>query len=121
VNTGIKATSIESKPGDFTKVVRNCNWLGTYLKNRKTASEPEWYAVLGLVPYLILEKDGKEHSGPALAHAISKGHEGYDPQSTYDKYIQAKNAQSGPTTCARLQSIDPKRCEGCPFAATVKT
>lgn len=121
VKTGIKSTSIDSKPGDFNKVARNCNWLGEYLKNRKDASEPEWYAVLGLVPYLILEKNGKEHSGPTLAHAISKGHEGYDPQATYDKYMQAKNGQTGPTTCARFQGINSERCKGCPFAATVKT
>jgi hypothetical protein len=121
VKTGIKSTTVQSKPGDFARVARNCNWLGEYLKNRKNASEPEWYAVLGMIPYLVLNKDGKDISGPALAHAISKGHDGYDEEATYSKYMQAKNGQTGPTTCAHFQGINSERCKGCPFAATVKT
>src|SRR5699024_568301 len=52
---------------------------------------------------------------------VSKGHEGYDEEATYLKYRQVIAAQSGPTTCAKFKAIDPARCEGCPFAATVKT
>lgn len=122
VVTNIKPTSLpELPPGDFLKVARNCNWTKEYLKNVKTAGEPEWYAMLGMVPYLIYTKGEEEISGPALAHLISKGHESYDEELTYKKYIQAKNGQNGPTTCAKFQSIDSKRCEGCPFASTVKT
>ena len=121
VKTNIKAPIVEQGPGDLAKVAKNCNWVKHYLTHRAEASEPEWYAMLGLVPYLIYTKDNVEISGPKLAHAISKGHPNYDPQATYDKYMQAKAGQTGPTTCARLQAIDPKRCEGCPFASTVKS
>ena len=123
--TNIKATISavvhETGPADFKKVVKNCNWTKEYLKNRTTASEPEWYGMLGLVPYMVYDKDGTEISGPKLAHVISKGHGAYDEEATYLKYMQAKNGQTGPTTCAKLQSINSKRCEGCPFASSVKS
>lgn len=117
----LKATVTEQKPGEFSRIAKNCNWMTQYLKNRNEASEPEWYAVLGLVPYMVHTKDSKKVADAALAHAISKGHPQYDEQATYNKYIQAKNQQTGPTTCARLQSINSSRCNGCPFATTVKT
>jgi hypothetical protein len=111
----------DTEPVELKRVARNCNWVGTYLKNAETAGEPEWYAVLGLVPYMQYTSDKGVTKDAALAHAISKKHTQYDPQSTYNKYTQAKHNQSGPTTCARFQSIDPKRCEGCPFIDSVKT
>lgn len=111
----------DSKPGELVRVAKNCNWIGTYLKNSAEASEPEWYAVLGLVPYLVHTKEGQEITDAPLAHLISKKHPQYDAEATYKKYMQAKNGQTGPTTCARFQSINSSRCEGCPFAASVKT
>lgn len=123
--TNVKATTSsvvhESGPADFVKVVSNCNWTKEYLKNRTTESEPAWYAMLGMVPYLNFNKNGVDINGPALAHVISKGHGTYDAEATYAKYMQAKQGQTGPTTCAKFQSLDSKRCEGCPFAATVKS
>lgn len=122
VKTNIAPTALpELQPGDFAKVAKNCNWTKEYLKSAATASEPEWYAMLGMVPYLIYNKGEQEISGPALAHLISRKHEGYDEERTFKKYMQAKNGQSGPTTCAKFRLVDPSRCEGCPFAATVKT
>lgn len=121
VKTNIGATVTESQPGQLTNIAKNCAWVGNYIKHRDTAGEPEWYAMLGLVPYMIYTKGDKEVSGPDLAHLISKGHKDYDGEATYKKYIQAKNNQTGPTTCARLQAIDPEHCKGCPFAVTVKT
>src|SRR5699024_8978541 len=110
-----------SGPSDFAATARNCNWIAHYLKNKDKASEPEWYAILGLVPFLSLKGKAGEVTGSALAHVVSKGHEGYDEEATYLKYRQVIAAQSGPTTCAKFKAIDPARCEGCPFAATVKT
>ena len=122
VKTNIGATSYaESKPGDLAKVTKNCNWVKEYIKNRADASEPEWYAILGLVPFMEARNGSKIIKDNDLAHVISRGHPQYDEEATYKKYMQAKGAQTGPTTCARLQSINSKRCEGCPFAGTVKT
>jgi hypothetical protein len=122
--TNVKSTQAvvhETGPADFAKVVKNCNWTKEYLKNRATEPEPAWYAMLGLVPYMNYEKNGTDINGPALAHMISKGHGAYDGEATFAKYMQAKNGQTGPTTCAKLQSLNSARCEGCPFAATVKS
>jgi hypothetical protein len=123
LNTTLPATSIvyDSGPVELKKVAKNCNWVGTYLKDAAKASEPEWYAILGLVPYMQHTTDNGALVDSKLAHALSKKHPQYDAQATYDKYIQAKLGQTGPTTCNRFRSIIPERCEGCPFAETVRT
>lgn len=122
IKATINAAVHDTGPADFMRVAKNCNWTKQYLKNQATEGEPAWYAMLGLVPYMIYSKsDGTDISGPKLAHLISKNHVNYDEQATYLKYMQAKNGQTGPTTCSKLQSIDSSRCEGCPFAATVKS
>lgn len=108
-------------PAQLSVVAKNCNWFGEYLKNKSTASEPEWYATLGLVPYLTHTTAAGEVDGDRIAQAISKGHPSYDPEATTDKLQQVKDGQTGPTTCERFRSINSKRCEGCPFATTVKS
>lgn len=115
-------TFIDYGPTELTQVVKKCNWVRTYTKNIAEASEPEWYAMLGLAPYLeYTNKQGQVLQREKIAHLLSKGHPQYDPEQTYLKYVQVSTAQSGPTTCAKLQSIDPKRCQGCPFLSLVKT
>lgn len=110
-------------PAQLAAVVKNCNWVAQYLKHRESASEPEWYAMLGLAPF-IEHKDadtGRVINGADIAQVVSKGHAGYDPDVASIKYEQAKANQTGPTTCERLRGLDPSRCEGCPFATAVKT
>lgn len=112
----------DTGPTELRAVVKRCNWVKEYIEHQETASEPEWYAMLGLVPYLThTTKDGKVIDKEKLAHLISKKHPSYDPEKTYAKYIQASTAQSGPTTCARLAEINPDRCKGCPYLGLVKT
>lgn len=118
----IQIAQIESPPADLTKVAKSCNWVAQYLANRKNASEPEWYAMLGLAPYLTYQtKERGEVSGIEVAHLLSKAHPEYSEAKTESKYAQAKIAQSGPTTCGKFESIEGKRCAGCPFRNTVKT
>jgi hypothetical protein len=121
--SGVKPTeAMQSAPVDISLVARNCNWVKEYLTHSETAGEPEWYAMLGLVPHLFhTSSDGTEVSGVALAHALSSKHPDYSGEETYAKYQQVREAQNGPTTCERFRGIDPARCEGCPFAATVKS
>lgn len=107
----------ELPPAELTKVAKNCNWFATYLKNRKDASEPEWYATLGLVPYL----KHKDLPQEQIAQLISQGHPDYDEAATEIKYNQAKNSATGPSTCERFRGISNSRCVGCPFATSVKT
>lgn len=113
---------IDTGPVELKNVSKKCNWVGQYLKNKSTASEPEWYAILGLAKYLQhTNKEGAVATESSVAQILSKGHKDYDPEQTYNKYIQVTGAQTGPTTCAKFQAIDPKRCEGCPFYNIVKT
>lgn len=117
----IGTTVVDSGPTDLKAVITKCNWVKEYFKNKATAAEPEWYAMLGLAPYL--EFTGKQGvvSKEKVAHIISQGHESYDPEATYIKYTQAAAAQTGPTTCNKFRGINPDRCRGCPFADTIKT
>ena len=111
----------EAPPAELSSVAKNCNWLRTYIKERADATEPEWYAVLGLAPYLEHTTNSGVLRGEQIAQALSKGHPLYDPSTTTAKYEQARQSQTGPTTCERLRGIEASRCEGCPFATTVKT
>lgn len=115
-------TYIDYGATDLTQVMRKCNWVKGYMKNQAAASEPEWYAMLGLAQYMEYKnKEGTLLEREKIAHLLSKGHPDYDPEKTYLKYMQVIGAQNGPTTCAKFQSVDPKRCQGCPFLNIVKT
>lgn len=118
----IGTTISDTGPTELKLVVKRCNWVKTYVENQDKASEPEWYAMLGLVPYLThINKNGEVIEREKLAHVLSKNHPGYNEEKTYNKYIQASTAQTGPTTCAKLAEIHPERCKGCPYLGLVKT
>lgn len=114
-------TRPDSPPQPLIKVARNCNWMKQYLANRATASEPEWYAVLGLTKFLTHEYKGETVEGEALAQLLSKGHAEYSESATATKYAQVLARQEGPTLCSRFEGIRPERCRGCPFHGGVKT
>lgn len=120
-STVTPVASTPTPPVPLMGVAKNCNWVRQYLRTKDKASEPEWYAMLGLVPYLTHPKGDDKLEGAPLAHAISKGHPGYSFDQTSKKFQQVQAAQSGPTTCQRMQDIDPSHCEGCPFREVVKT
>lgn len=113
----LAATVIESPPQELAPVLKNCNWLREYAKNSKTASEPEWYAVLGAAHYL----KHNNLDGRGVAHLLSKAHPEYDEAATDAKFDQARNAQTGPTLCSKFRDIKPERCNGCPFANSVSS
>lgn len=98
-------------------VLRNCNWMQQYARNRAESSEPEWYASLGLAQYMV----HNEVNGAGIAHMLSRGHPDYDPDATDIKFEQVKGAQNGPTTCERLSKIKPGPCTTCPFKGAVTT
>ena len=115
-------TFVDYGATELTQVVKKCNWVKQYMLNQATESEPAWYAMLGLAQFMEHKtKDGKVIEREKIAHLLSNKHPEYDPEKTYLKYIQVVGAQNGPTTCAKFQSIDPKRCQGCPFLNVVKT
>lgn len=117
---------LETAPQEYEKagllpLMKNCDWVKSYMVNAATASEPEWYGMMGLASFVEHEVEGKKITGVDIAHIFSKRHPGYTHDSTVIKYTQAKNAQSGPTTCAKLEQINNKVCASCPFYGAVKT
>lgn len=115
-------TFVDYGATDLTQVIKKCNWVKDYMVHQSTAAEPEWYAMLGLAQFLEYRtKDGTVLEREKIAHIMSKSHPDYDGERTYLKYMQVTGAQSGPTTCAKFQSVDAKRCQGCPFLGIIKT
>lgn len=106
------------KPIPLDSLLSKCQWMGKYHENQATASEPEWYAALGLADYVQLE-DGI--TGAVVAHVFSEGHPEYAASTTDTKYEQVKLRQSGPTVCTRFTAIRPEWCAGCPFAGQITT
>jgi hypothetical protein len=118
----IGTTFIDYGATSLPQVIKKCNWVKDYMKNQSTASEPEWYAMLGLAQFMEYKnKDGALIEREGIAHLLSRNHHDYDPEKTYLKYLQVTSAQSGPTTCAKFQAVDAKRCRGCPFLSIIKT
>lgn len=112
----------EYEPTALAPVVKNCNWVQNYVRHMAEQDEPKWYAMMGLAPYLThTNREGVKINGESVAHILSKGHPDYAHDSTVIKFHQAKNAQSGPTTCAKLQQLNPEPCKTCPFYGAVKT
>jgi hypothetical protein len=111
----------EMEPVALTSLVKNCNWVARYLKGMDQADEPEWYAMLGLAPFVTHTSNGKTINGAQVAHLFSRNHSAYTPFDTERKYQQAQFAQTGPTTCARLQGIKREGCDGCPFIGDVRS
>lgn len=123
---GAKKVTLETvreyEPATLVDTAKNCNWMGDYIRNMAEAEEPAWYAVLGMAPYIIhTTKEGVQINGADVAQTLSRKHPNYDYDATAIKFNQAKHNQTGPTTCTKLQSINPKPCETCPFKGAVKT
>lgn len=117
----LETNNIEYEKASLMPMLKNCNWTKHYIANAANATEPEWYAMMGLASFVEHEKDGQKINGVDIAHLFSKQHPGYSHDSTVLKFTQAKHAQTGPTTCGKLEQINRKPCETCPFRGAVKT
>jgi hypothetical protein len=104
-------------PHDMRLVAKRCNQVKSYLHNIKIASEPLWYAMLGLFKHLYHPDMTMEQ----MIHLISRSHPGYSKDETDAKYEQVRTAQSGPTFCKKFAEINPQGCVGCPWATIVTT
>jgi hypothetical protein len=85
--------------GDFAdahldRAVSGCAWLAHCRDDAKTLSEPEWYAMLGIVGRCV---DGNQH-----VHAWSAPYPTYDQTETTKKFQHALKA-AGPATCNRIR------------------
>lgn len=113
--------AIEEPARLFKDVLRGCNWMRDYARRVATATEPEWYAALGLAKHMYAERNGARLEGRDLAHLLSKGHPGYSPEETDRKFDQVTAKQTGPTMCSRFTDVRPEACAGCPMASKVTT
>lgn len=107
-------TQIQSGPPvGFPALVKACQQVRNVVAAKGNVSEPLWYAMLGLVRYC---EDGQK-----AAHYISKGHPSYDFDDTEQKLHQLESKAVGPTTCEKIESVNPGGCDGCPRKTTVKS
>lgn len=100
-------------PVGFPALVAACKQVRHVVAAKGVVSEPLWYAMLGLVRYC--------DKGEAAAHYISKGHPDYDFDGTEQKLHQLETKMVGPTTCAKIESVNPGGCDGCPRKDVVKS
>ena len=100
-------------PVGFPALVAACRQLRYVVEAKGAVSEPLWYAMLGLVRYC--------DKGDAAAHYISRGHPDYDFDSTEQKLHQLETKMVGPTTCAKIDAVNPGGCDGCPRKDVVKS
>ena len=107
-------TQIQSGPPvSFPALVNACRQVREVTRVRGDVSEPFWYAAIGLVRYC--------EDGTKAAHYISSGHPNYDPAATDQKLFQLESKGVGPTTCEKLEAVNPGGCEGCNRRTTVKS
>jgi hypothetical protein len=98
--------------GDFAdahldRMVNGCAWLAHCRDDAATLSEPEWYAMLGIVGRCV---EGEQH-----AHEWSAPYPRYDQTETAKKLQHALHA-AGPTTCMRIRYDlgGEAHCQACP-------
>jgi hypothetical protein len=70
-----------------TEKDQGCQQLKKAVKEKETIEEPLWRAALSVAVHCV--------DGATAIHAISEGHEGYDPEETERKAAKTK----GPYTC----------------------
>ena len=102
-------TVVEEEPHYAFEAVQKCEQLRHFRDMKGNIEEPLWYAGLSVLSRFA---DGEQ-----TAHQWSSGHPNYTPEETARKLQQAHD-RSGPTTCERFRSLNPKNCEGCPFTVT---
>jgi hypothetical protein len=95
--------------GPRQKKIRGAKQLKKAVKEKETIEEPLWRAALSVAVHCV--------DGATAIHAISEGHEGYDPEETERKAAKTK----GPYTCDAFEKINPGGCSGCPHLGKLKS
>lgn len=99
------------EPAEPGKIVQRCAQIRriTFHKGAN-ASEPEWYAALGIAAFC---KDPEY-----VATEWSSGHSEYDPDNTLEKLSQWKGA-AGPTRCSQFDKLNPGVCSECRYQGKI--
>lgn len=108
--------ALDGPPASAALAAQHCKWLHVVgSRARGNVAEPLWYAMLGVLGFAV--------DGDTLAHAWSDGHPGYSAEETTAKLEQVRARQTGPTTCAKLESLWPPGktppCASCPHKGQI--
>ena len=90
-----------------------CEQIKWAKANQAGVSEPMWYGLMGVAAYTATPLE--------TATAWSKDHPEFSERATQKKMDQWKENVSGPTTCAKLEELNPSGCKGCKFQGKVST
>lgn len=92
----------DGQPG-LPQVLKRCHFMrwASAPEAQSDVSEPEWMA--------MLSNACRFQGGRDFAHAASCHHDNYTAEET-DERLKRHLAQSGPITCARIQSLKFDRC-----------
>ena len=99
-------------PADPDMIAERCAQLRAMRDTGGCMPEPVWHACIGVLTHCF--------EGEEVTHDWSQGDTRYSEEETQRKYELAMR-NSGPTTCARFNDINPEGCVGCPFAGKVTT
>lgn len=109
INSDLSVT-VEYPPADAEVVSEGCQQVAFFRKSSGVVPEPLWYAMLGLLKHTV--------NGRETCHAWSEGDPSYNPSATEKKIGQWVH---GPTTCARLGTLNPQGCAGCPHSGKISS
>lgn len=101
------AAGITHAPSSAHEIAKHCAQVRVFRDVAGNVEEPVWYAMLGLLKHTV--------EGNDVCHEWSKGHPDYDEAVTQSKIDQWEH---GPTTCAKLASLNSSGCDGCPHKVT---
>lgn len=96
---------------DGTAAMTECEFLKYAIANPKQLSNPEWFAVAGVV--------GRFKDGQKTFHAISKPHPNYTEKET-QRTLNTSLSATGPRTCAGINLVWGK-CHTCPHFEKLTT
>lgn len=97
---------------DTKAVLSGCNFLKSCLQEPNNVTEPQWYAMLGVLSFI-------PEAGINLCHTYSEQHKDYSFEDTQTKAEQALGFGK-PRTCQSIHQVYPS-CVSCPHFKKIKT
>jgi hypothetical protein len=118
VETGSEGIEREKIHLEVEPIFRGCGFLKNQLKTGGSGtSEPLWAAAILATTFL--------EGGRIIAHEISSGYQGYDPDQTDEKFDKkeewARSKNGGWPTCAGIKEKGCKSCAACPHFGKIKS
>ncbi len=110
LNAGFLA-SLEEIPSSAEQIAEECGQIKLMRDKKGDIPEPLWYAAIGLLNFTT--------EAPEIIHEWSNGYDGYSVEETDRKIEQAKERQTGPTTCYKFGEVNPEHCIGCKYASNL--